>query len=69
MAKSSRDEFSAKTKRDLAARAGYVCSFPECGRPTSGPSAETPDASVNLGEVCHIAAAASGAGARRYDPR
>ncbi len=67
MAKSSRDEFSAKVKRDLAARAGHVCSFPDCGRSTSGPSAEAPDASVNLGEACHIAAAAPGPGARRYD--
>ncbi len=68
MVKSSRDEFSAKTKRDLAARAGHVCSFPGCRHPTSGPSAEAPDASVNLGEACHIRAAASGPGARRYDP-
>ncbi len=68
MAKSSRDEFSAKTKRDLATRAGHVCSFPKCGRPTSGPSAEAPGATVNLGEACHIRAAASGRGARRHDP-
>ncbi len=68
MARSSRDEFSAKTKRALAARAGHVCSFPECGRSTSGPSAEARGASVNLGEACHVRAAASGPGARRFDP-
>ncbi len=68
MAKSSHDEFKAKTKRDLAARAGHICSFPECGRSTSGPSPETPHATVNLGEACHIRAAASGPGARRHDP-
>ncbi len=68
MAKPSRDEFSAKTKRDLAARAGHVCCFPKCGSTTSGPSAEAHHASVNLGEACHIRAAASGPGARRYDP-
>ena len=64
---SKRDEFSAKTKRTLAARAGHVCSFRDCPRHTSGPSAEANDASVNLGEACHIRAAAPGPGARRYD--
>ena len=63
----SRDEFSPKTKRALAARAGHVCSFPGCTQHTSGPTAEAPDKSVNLGEACHISAAASGPGARRYD--
>ncbi|MCP3994841.1 MAG: hypothetical protein GY722_07230, partial [bacterium] len=66
--KPKRDDFSARTKRDLAARAGYACSFPGCAQPTSGPSAESESASVNVGEACHIAAAASGPGARRYDP-
>lgn len=65
--KSSRDEFSAKTKRDLAARAGHFCSFPGCTQPTSGPSAEANAATVNVGEACHISAAAPGRGARRYD--
>ncbi len=37
--KSGRDNFSAKTRRDLAARAGHVCSFPGCNQPTSGPGA------------------------------
>ncbi len=68
MGKSSRDEFTAKTKRDLAARAGYLCSFPECDHSTSGPGAESPHSTVNIGEACHIRAAASGPGARRYDP-
>ncbi len=66
MASSNRDEFTAKTKRDLAARAGHVCSYPGCLQPTSGPSAEAEDASVNLGEACHICAAAPGG--PRYDP-
>ena len=65
---SRRDEFSAPTKRALAARAGHVCSFKGCPRHTSGPSAEAGDASVNLGEACHIRAASPGVGARRYDP-
>ena len=63
-----RADFSAATRRQLAARAGHVCSFPGCGRPTSGPSAEAADASVDLGEACHIVAAATGPGARRRDP-
>ncbi len=67
MAKPSRDEFTTKIKRDLAARAGGICSFPGCTQHTSGPSAEAHDASVNLGEASHIRAAASGLGARRYD--
>ncbi len=68
MTKSSRDEFSKETKRILAGRAGHVCSFPGCAQPTSGPSAEADHALTNLGEACHIRAAASGRGARRYDP-
>ncbi len=68
MAKSNRDNFSARTRRDLAARAGHVCSFPGCTQPTSGPGAEAASATVDVGEACHIAAAASGPGARRYDP-
>lgn len=61
----SRDEFSARTKQRLADRVGNVCSFPECHRPTSGPSAEGTNATVNVGEACHIAAASPGG--RRYD--
>jgi tetratricopeptide (TPR) repeat protein len=68
MARSREDEFTAKTKQALAARAGYRCSFPGCDRPTSGPSAEGPEATANVGEACHIRAASSGPGARRYDP-
>ncbi len=65
---SKRDDFPEKVKRAMAARAGYVCSFPGCIQPTSGPSDESPSASVNVGEACHIKAAASGPGARRIDP-
>ncbi len=63
-----RDNFSAKTRRDLANRAGHVCCFPGCDQPTSGPGAEPGAASVDVGEACHVAAAAGGPGARRYDP-
>ena len=52
-----RDNFSAKTKRDLASRAGFQCSFEECRRPTIGPSSESSKATVSSGEAAHIHAA------------
>lgn len=63
---SRRDEFTAQTKRILAARAGHRCSFPGCLQVTSGPSADGPDKHVNLGEACHIRGAKKGS--KRYDP-
>ncbi|GGI17031.1 hypothetical protein [Oxalicibacterium faecigallinarum] len=59
--------FSEKTKRAVAARSGWHCSFAECGRLTVGPSEEAPDASANIGEAAHICAASPGG--RRYDPK
>jgi hypothetical protein len=61
---SNRDEFPQKTKDTLRLRAGNLCSFRGCGRPTSGPSQESPDAVSNTGKAAHIHAAASGG--RRY---
>ncbi len=61
---SNRDEFPQKTKDALRLRAGNLCSFRGCGRPTSGPSQEAPDAVNNTGKAAHIHAAA--AGGRRY---
>jgi hypothetical protein len=43
-----------------------MCS--KCKRSTSGPSDESPSAVTNIGVAAHISAAASGQGARRYDP-
>src|SRR5258708_36503949 len=63
-----RDDFSPDTKRRLAARAGFRCSFPGCSVPTVGPSDETTSATILSGEACHIAAAAGGPGARRFNP-
>jgi len=57
---SNRDEFAPKTKRALALRAGYTCSFRGCNRPTSGPSEEAPDAVSMTGKAAHIHAAAPG---------
>lgn len=65
---SNRDEFSAPTKRALAARAGWCCSLTDCGKLTVGPSEEAPDGVAIIGDAAHICAAAGGPGSRRYDP-
>ena len=48
-------------------RAGWHCSFTGCGRLTSGPSEESPEAVTMIGKAAHICAAAPGPGSRRYD--
>ena len=53
-----RDNFSEATKRFLALRASHCCSL--CGRPTVGPSNESPTAVTNVGEAAHICAASPG---------
>lgn len=63
----SRDDFSKLTKTALALRASYFCSKCKCS--TVGPSDEKPDAVTSIGIAAHICAAASGPGARRYDPK
>ena len=63
----NRDDFSKNTKNALALRAGYVCSMEGCGKPTVGPSDESPSAVMQIGIAAHICAAAPGPGARRYD--
>lgn len=60
----NRDNFSKKTRTDLALRASYLCSL--CGDPTVGPSDESPVAVTMVGKAAHICAAAPGG--RRYDP-
>lgn len=59
-----RDDFTAPTRRSLAARAGHLCSNPACGALTSGPG-EKPDSVVDVGVAAHITAAAEGG--PRYD--
>jgi hypothetical protein len=59
-----RDSFSAPTKDLLGKRVGFVCSNPECRRPTSGPQAD-PIGTVNIGVAAHIGAASPGG--PRYD--
>jgi hypothetical protein len=63
---SNRDEFSEKTKKAVAARASWHCSFTGCGKPTVGPSEESPHAVTMIGKAAHICGAAPGS--RRYDP-
>jgi hypothetical protein len=46
-------EFSSETRRRLAERACYRCSFPSCGRATVGPGA-TPEESAATGRAAHI---------------
>lgn len=60
-----RDDFTAATKRTIAARVAYRCSIPKCGAVTTGPGTAG-DESVNLGIAAHISAASPGG--PRYDP-
>lgn len=55
-----RHEFSTRTKRYVALRAGYHCSFPKCQRLTVGPSDESSERHVIIGEAAHICAASPG---------
>lgn len=61
-----RSDFSLKTVRLLAERAGQRCSNPECGSPTTGPSDDGSGDSTTLGKACHITAARPSG--PRYDP-
>src|ERR1700731_624970 len=63
---SNRDEFSERTKKAVAARAGWHCSFRGCPKLTVGPSEEAPGAITVIGVAAHICGAASGLGSRRY---
>jgi hypothetical protein len=56
----TRDEFSAGTRKALASRAGYLCSCPSCRVITIGPSREAPDDVAIVGVAAHICAAAEG---------
>ena len=59
-----RDDFSDEVKRTLAARAGGVCSNPDCRASTSGPQ-DDPAKALNVGVAAHITGAAKGGA--RYD--
>jgi hypothetical protein len=64
----NRDDFAEKTKKALAMRASWHCSFTGCGKPTVGPSEESSEAVTMIGKAAHICGAAPGPGSRRYDP-
>lgn len=63
----SRDNFSVQTKRVLAGRVAYRCSFPNCAIITIGPDSTHADKVLILGEAAHIHAAAGGG--PRYNRR
>jgi hypothetical protein len=63
---SKRDEFLSTVKKTIAERAGYLCSVPNCNRPTIGPHSD-PNKAKNLGVAAHICAAAEKG--PRYDSR
>lgn len=65
MANKNRDEFTEKTKLQIAKRAGWLCSDPSCRRATIGSNSDG-DGEINLGTAAHICAAAPEG--PRYDP-
>ncbi len=54
-----RDDFSKAVKQVLAERVAWRCSNPDCRNVTVGPHMD-PAKRVNLGQACHIEAAAEG---------
>lgn len=66
--KKVRDDFSEPVKRQLREMCGGICSNPDCKVYTFGPTMEERSGYSNIGVAAHIAAAAPGPGARRYDP-
>lgn len=66
--KKVRDDFSAPVKKQLREMCGGICSNPGCKVYTFGPTMEQREGYSNIGVAAHIAAAAPGPGARRYDP-
>ncbi len=64
VAKRSRDDFTERTKLQIAKRAGWLCSFPTCRTPTVGATSDG-EGEINIGTAAHICAAAPGG--PRYD--
>ena len=52
-------KFTEKTKRRVAGRAGFRCSFPSCDKPTIGPGARSNETAVT-GKAAHIYSASPG---------
>ena len=55
----NRDNFTTKTVDILAKRVGYLCSNPDCRKPTVGPNSEKDKATI-VGIAAHITAASPG---------
>jgi hypothetical protein len=62
--KKSRDDFTLETRRRLASRAGWICSFPGCRAHTIGATGDS-EGVIDIGTAAHICAAAPGG--PRYD--
>jgi hypothetical protein len=62
--KQNRDDFKAFARLVLAKRAGWLCSFPTCRKPTVG-ATQDDDHAIDIGTAAHICAAAPGG--PRYD--
>jgi hypothetical protein len=60
-----RDDFSTRIIANLAKRANYICSNPDCRKPTAGPHSN-PEKAMSIGVAAHICAASPGG--PRYDP-
>lgn len=65
--KKVRDDFSQSVKNQLREMCGGICSNPDCKAYTFGPTREKRSGYSNIGVAAHIAAAAPGPGARRYN--
>lgn len=62
----NRDDFTANTRIRIAKRAGWLCSFPMCRRPTVGATSDG-EGKIDVGIAAHICAAAPGG--PRYDEK
>lgn len=60
-----RDNFTPKVTENLAKRAAYMCSNPQCNRMTVGPVSSDPNLFTKTGNAAHICAASPGG--PRYD--
>ena len=61
-----RDDFSPNTKRIMAERVAWRCSYPNCSQITIGPDSSNANKKINNGIAAHIHAAAENG--PRYDP-
>ncbi|AVX05483.1 hypothetical protein MXMO3_02975 [Maritalea myrionectae] len=62
----AKPDFSNSTKIELAKRAAYLCSNPDCRVTTVGPN-ENPTKSTSIGEAAHIYAARPNGSTPRYN--